>query len=41
LHGVFGADFQLVTSTREDHVTPSGAHQAFVYCLCRTPAARA
>lgn len=38
LHGVFGADFQLVTSTREDHVTPSGGHQAFVYCLCRTPA---
>jgi SAM-dependent methyltransferase len=37
LHGVFGADFQLVTSTREDHVTPSGAHQAFVYCLCRIP----
>ncbi|MHB1312170.1 MAG: class I SAM-dependent methyltransferase [Gemmatimonadaceae bacterium] len=38
LHGVFGAEFQLVTSTREDHVTPSGGHQAFVYCLCRTPA---
>ena len=38
LHGVFGADFQLVTSTREDHVTPSGGHQAFVYCLGRVPA---
>ena len=38
LHGAFGEDFQLVSSTREDHVTPSGAHQAFVYCLCRIPA---
>ncbi len=35
LHGTFGSAFDLVSSEREDHVTPSGAHQAFVYCLCR------
>lgn len=35
LHGEFGADFELVEHHREDHRTPSGAHQAFVYCRCR------
>ncbi len=35
LHRVFGGGFEPVTSVREDHVTPAGAHQAFVYCLCR------
>ena len=35
LHDAFGALFQLVTSVREQHVTPSGARQSFVYCLCR------
>lgn len=35
LHGAFGPDFQLLTSVQEDHVTPAGVHQAFVYCLCR------
>ena len=31
----FGADFRLLDSRREEHHTPSGATQAFVYCLCR------
>jgi len=35
LHGEFGRDFRLLTSRREDHYTPSGARQAFTYCLCR------
>lgn len=35
LHGVFGPGFILEASVREDHTTPTGAHQAFTYCLCR------
>ncbi len=36
LHGEFGAGFDLVTSEREEHITPAGVTQAFVYCLwCR------
>lgn len=35
LHGEFGSAFQLVESVREQHVTPAGARQSFVYCLCR------
>lgn len=35
LHAVFGSGFRLLESTREDHVTPSGAIQPFVYCVCR------
>jgi ubiquinone/menaquinone biosynthesis C-methylase UbiE len=35
MHSEFGADFRLLDSVREDHHTPSGATQAFVYCLCR------
>jgi ubiquinone/menaquinone biosynthesis C-methylase UbiE len=34
LHGEFGSDFQLLTTLREDHTTPSGAHQSFRYCVC-------
>jgi ubiquinone/menaquinone biosynthesis C-methylase UbiE len=30
-----GGAFQLVESIREQHVTPSGTRQSFVYCLCR------
>lgn len=45
LHDEFGAEFRLLTSLHEDHVTPRGAHQAFLYCLCRVdssqPAPRA
>jgi SAM-dependent methyltransferase len=35
LHGEFGPEFRLQSSTREDHLTPWGSHQAFVYCVCR------
>ena len=35
LHGQFGPDFRLIASRREEHVTPQGVVQAFVYCLCR------
>jgi len=35
LHQEFGAGFRLVDSVRDEHVTPSGAMQAFVYCLCQ------
>jgi SAM-dependent methyltransferase len=35
LHQEFGSGFRLVESVREKHVTPSGATQAFVYCLCQ------
>ena len=35
LHSEFGTDFQLVRSEHEDHHTPAGAEQSFLYCLCR------
>ena len=35
LHTEFGAAFRLLHSAREDHRTPGGSVQAFVYCLCR------
>ena len=35
MHAEFGQGFRLVDSVREDHHTPTGAIQAFVYCLCR------
>lgn len=35
MHREFGSDFRLLESVREDHRTPSGSSQAFVYCLCR------
>jgi len=35
LHAEFGAAFRLLDSAREDHRTPDGTVQAFVYCLCR------
>ena len=35
LHAEFGAGFTLVDSVREDHRTPAGSTQAFMYCLCR------
>jgi ubiquinone/menaquinone biosynthesis C-methylase UbiE len=35
LHGAFGANFALIESHREIHVTPSGGQQAFTYCLFR------
>lgn len=35
LHEQFGADFRLLESAREEHVTPSGSVQPFTYCMCR------
>ena len=35
LHGQFGSDFQLLESAREEHRTPAGAIQPFIYCLFR------
>jgi ubiquinone/menaquinone biosynthesis C-methylase UbiE len=35
LHTEFGENFQLLRSAAEDHVTPAGKHQEFVYCYCR------
>ena len=35
MHAQFGDGFRLVGSVREEHRTPSGATQAFVYCLFR------
>jgi len=35
LHSEFGSDFQFVRSEHEDHRTPGGAEQSFLYCLCR------
>src|SRR5437899_3742058 len=35
LHAEFGAPFRLIASEREEHVTPGGVRQAFIYGLCR------
>jgi SAM-dependent methyltransferase len=35
LHSEFGPAFRLVTSAHEDHHTPAGREQSFLYCLCR------
>ncbi len=35
LHNEFGADFELLESTREEHHTPFGTDQKFIYCYCR------
>ena len=35
LHSEFGAGFQLVRREHEDHRTPLGGEQSFLYCLCR------
>ena len=35
LHDQFGAAFQLLDHREEEHHTPSGAVQQFVYCYCR------
>jgi ubiquinone/menaquinone biosynthesis C-methylase UbiE len=35
LHGEFGAQFQLVKHVEEQHHTPFGTTQEFVYCYCR------
>lgn len=38
MHAEFGPGFSLLDSVHEDHVTPMGTTQAFVYCLCRVAA---
>ncbi|HVS61509.1 MAG TPA: class I SAM-dependent methyltransferase [Gemmatimonadaceae bacterium] len=35
LHSEFGPEFHMLTSEREDHRTPWGTAQPFLYCLCR------
>ena len=35
LHDAFGPAFELVSTAREEHLTPAGAAQAFTFCLCR------
>jgi ubiquinone/menaquinone biosynthesis C-methylase UbiE len=35
LHNQFGAAFQLLDHRKEEHHTPSGSVQQFVYCYCR------
>lgn len=35
MHAQFGEGFRLLDTVREEHHTPSGATQAFLYCLCR------
>jgi len=35
LHAEFGSAFVLLDSAREEHHTPAGAVQPFIYCLCR------
>jgi len=35
LHGEFGGAFEKVASCVEDHTTPWGSVQQFVYCYCR------
>ena len=36
LHAEFGAPFTLLAHEREEHRTPNGVVQSFVYCYCRT-----
>lgn len=35
LHNEFGAAFDLLDSTHEEHQTPFGIEQKFIYCYCR------
>ena len=35
LHGEFGEEFQLLDHIEENHQTPFGSTQQFVYCYCR------
>lgn len=35
LHDQFGAAFQLLDHRKEEHRTPAGKVQSFVYCYCR------
>jgi SAM-dependent methyltransferase len=35
LHGEFGAPFELLGHEHEQHLTPAGRTQSFLYCYCR------
>lgn len=35
LHAEFGSSFTLIRHEREEHKTPWGASQEFIYCYCR------
>lgn len=35
LHNEFGMDFELLDNTLEEHHTPFGTEQKFIYCYCR------
>ena len=35
LHDEFGAMFKLIEHGQEDHLTPDGSVQKFVYCFCK------
>ncbi|HTE04924.1 MAG TPA: class I SAM-dependent methyltransferase, partial [Planctomycetota bacterium] len=35
LHATFGSPFTLLSHEEEDHHTPSGGIQKFLYCFCR------
>ena len=35
LHGEFGAGYELISHRTEQHATPAGKTQEFVYCFCR------
>jgi SAM-dependent methyltransferase len=35
MHAQFGSGFTLLESVAEEHRTPAGAVQSFVYCLCQ------
>jgi ubiquinone/menaquinone biosynthesis C-methylase UbiE len=36
LHAEFGPPFELLESIHEEHWTPNGSAQPFIYCLCRS-----
>ena len=38
LHAQFGDEFRLLKSVSEDHITPMGTTQKFVYCVCSVEA---
>jgi 2-polyprenyl-3-methyl-5-hydroxy-6-metoxy-1,4-benzoquinol methylase len=39
LHAEFGSSFTLLKQEREEHQTPFGAVQKFIYCYCRVASA--
>ena len=39
LHSEFGQTFELLGHTEEDHLTPEGSVQKFIYCYCRLQSA--